>query len=292
MSECPSCGQKLSPLYLKQNCPHCGVNLCFYDFEERFYRDAKKAELSLARINMLIARLKASYIGSKLTAARLCVMLLPAVSFLVPYGEAVFSQPFLEGGFSLSALGFYGAYEKEYLPYILTMAGGEVNGRAFGLLAAALAAYALSAVAALAVFFITLLCFLSVKKSHKVLAGTAIAGAALAAVSFLLTAAFASAAQASDLVSGRAYPGFLLTAACFAAVAVVNLLIGKQGLPIVYKEGDEERAAIAKRVKAGELRLEDLPQPVVETAETEEIRKEIEKQQALYRKTEEGESDA
>ena len=71
-----------------------------------------------------------------------------------------------------------------------------------------------------------------------------------------------------------------------------SILIGKQGLNIVYKEGDEERVAIAKKVKAGEISLDDLPQPVVETAETEKIRLEIEKQQALYRKLEEGEADA
>jgi hypothetical protein len=127
---------------------------------------------------------------------------------------------------------------------------------------------------------------------HKVLAGISVAGAALSAVSFILTALFASAAKNLDLISGKAYPGFIVTALCFAAVAVINILIGRKGLGIVYHEGDEERAAIAKKVKAGEISLDDLPQPVVETAETAQIREEIEKQQALYRKMEEGEGDA
>ena len=292
MSECPNCKQKIGLLYLKQNCPHCNVNLCFYDFEEKFYRDAKKAELSLAKINLFIAHLKASFIGSKLTVARLCVMLLPLLSFLVPYGNVVLSQPFLDGRFSVSALGLYGAYEDGFLPYILSMTGGAVNGKAFTLLVSALAAFLLSAVAAVLIFFLTLLCFLSVKKMHKVLAGTAVTGAVFAAVSFILTAAFAASAKSLDLISGEAIPGFIVSVLCFAAVAVINILIGKQGLPIVYKEGDEERAAIAKKVKAGELRLDDLPQPVVETAETEAIRKEIEKQQALYRASEGGDGHA
>ena len=218
MSECPKCKQKIGLLYLKQNCPHCGVNLCFYGFEEKFYRDAKKAELSLAKINIFIAHLKASFIGSKLTVARLCVMLLPVASFLVPYGRAVISQPFVNGQFSISALGVYGAYEEGYLPYLMNMTGGAVNGRAFTLFAAALAAYLLSALAAVLVFFLTLLCFLSVKKMHKVLAGISVAGAALSAVSFILTALFASAAKNLDLISGKAYPGFIVTALCFAAV--------------------------------------------------------------------------
>ncbi|MBQ6066292.1 MAG: hypothetical protein IJK89_05675 [Clostridia bacterium] len=279
-------------LYLKQHCPHCGVNLRFYNFEENFYRDAKKAELSVAKIDMFIAQLKASFVGSKLTIVRLCVMLLPAASFLVPYGKTIFSQPFLNGSVTLSALGLYGAYEDGYLPYILSMAGGAVNGKAFTLLSCALASLALSAVAAILIFFMTLLCFLSVKKMHRVLAGFAVAGAVLSAISFLLTTAFASSARSLDLISGEAYPGFLVSALCFAVVAAVNILIGKQGLNIVYKEGDEERAAIAKKVKAGEITLDELPQPVVETAETEKIRQEIEKQQALYRQMEEGNADA
>lgn len=292
MSECPKCKQKISLLYLKQHCPHCGVNLRFYNFEENFYRDAKKAELSVAKIDMFIAQLKASFVGSKLTIVRLCVMLLPAASFLVPYGKTIFSQPFLNGSVTLSALGLYGAYEDGYLPYILSMAGGAVNGKAFTLLSCALASLALSAVAAILIFFMTLLCFLSVKKMHRVLAGFAVAGAVLSAISFLLTTAFASSARSLDLISGEAYPGFLVSALCFAVVAAVNILIGKQGLNIVYKEGDEERAAIAKKVKAGEITLDELPQPVVETAETEKIRQEIEKQQALYRQMEEGNADA
>ncbi|MBQ6164645.1 MAG: hypothetical protein IJK23_09240 [Clostridia bacterium] len=292
MSECPNCKNKIGLLYLKQNCPHCGVNLCFYNYEENFNRDAKKAELSLARINIFIAHLKASFIGSRLTVARLCVMLLPVASFLVPYGKVIFSQPFLHGSVSLSALGLYGAYEDGYLPYILSMTGSAVNGRAFLLLTFALCALLLAAVAALLIFFLTLLCFLSVKKMHKVLAGTAVAGAVLSALSFVLTAVFASSARSLDLISGEAFPGFLVSVLFFAAVALINILIGKKGLAIVYHEGDEERAAIAKKVRAGELSLADLPQPVVETAETEKIRLEIEKQQALYREREEGDGSA
>ena len=292
MSECPKCRRKISILYLKQNCPHCGVNLRFYSFEENFYRDAKRAELSLAKINRFIAHLKASYIGSKLTVARLCVMLLPVASFLVPYGRAVFSQPFLDRSLSLSALGLYGAYEDGFLPYLLSMTGGAVNGKAFTLLACALAAFLFSALAGALLFFMTLLCFVSVTKMHRVMAGTALAGAALAVISFVLTAVFASSAKSLDLISGEAYPGFLVSVLCFSVVAAVNLLIGRQGLAIVYQEGVEERVAIAKKVKAGEIAIDDLPQPIVETAETEKIRLEIEKQQALYRQREEGDGHA
>ena len=288
MSDCPRCKKKISLLYLKQNCPHCDVNLRFYNFEENFYRDAKRAELSMAQISMFIAHIKASFIGSKLTIARLCVMLLPIISFLVPYGKVVLSQPFLNDSISLSGLGLYGAYEDGYLPYIISMTGSAVNGNIFILLACVLGAYLLAAVAALLVFFMTLFCFCNIKKMHKVIAGTAVSGIAFSVISTILTAVFAFVTKSTDLISGFVYPGFLVSVVFFAVVVVINALIGKHGLVIVYKEGDEERAAIAKKVKAGEINIDDLPQPIVETAETEKIRKEIEKQQELYRKLGEG----
>ncbi len=288
MSACPKCKQKISLLYLKQNCPHCDVNLRFYNFEENFYRDAKKAELSVARINMFIAHIKASFIGSRLTVARLCVMLLPIVSFLVPFGSVTFSQPFFNSHISVSALGLYTVYEKNYLPYILSMTGSEINGKAFMLLAGALVMFVLAAVAALLIFFMTVLCFLNIKKMHRIIAGTAVTGAVFSVLSAVLVGAFSFAAKDLDLVSGETSAGVLVSLAFFSVVAVINILIGKQGLHIVYAEGDEERVAIAKKVKAGEISIDDLPQPVVETAETEKIRLEIEKQQALYQQPGEG----
>lgn len=43
-NRCPKCGRKLSPLYMKQTCPDCGVNLLYYGIEERLAADAEKAQ--------------------------------------------------------------------------------------------------------------------------------------------------------------------------------------------------------------------------------------------------------
>ena len=40
---CPKCGKKLSPFYLKPNCPACGVDILRYDAEGRLERDAAQA---------------------------------------------------------------------------------------------------------------------------------------------------------------------------------------------------------------------------------------------------------
>lgn len=41
---CPKCGEKLSPFYLKPNCPACGVDMLRWDIEGRMERDALQAE--------------------------------------------------------------------------------------------------------------------------------------------------------------------------------------------------------------------------------------------------------
>ena len=292
MSVCPKCNQKIGVLYLKQNCPHCNVNLRFYNFEENFYRDAKKAELSLAGINIFIARMKASFLGSGLTKARLAIMLLPLISFLLPYGTVFISQPFFSSELPLSALGVYSAYGDGLLPYIITMMTAYVNGKAFFMLAVVLGLYLLAAVCAILVLFMTLLCFLSINKMHKVLIGASVTGSVFAVLSTVAAAVFAASDNGALFVSARVYPTVIVSLICFGLVIAVNVKIGKNGLDIVYKEGDLERAEIAAKVKAGIISLDDLPQPVVETAETEKIRLEIEKQQELYRKQEEEENNA
>ena len=40
---CPCCGKRLSPLYMKINCPACGADLLRYDYEGRMERDAAQA---------------------------------------------------------------------------------------------------------------------------------------------------------------------------------------------------------------------------------------------------------
>ncbi len=291
MSACPKCNKKISILYMKQNCPHCNVNLRFYNFEENFYRDAKKAELSLAKINIFLAHIKASLIGTRLTVIRLCVMLLPIVTLLIPYGKVTITQPFFTADISISVLGLYDAYGNNYLPYLLTMLTSSVNGKTYLLIAACIIAFILSVLMAFVIFFLTVLCFLCIKKMHKVLAVSGIIGAVFSVAATVLAAVFSNASQSSSMLSGTVTPACIATVICFGIVVAVNVLIGKQGLNIVYKEGDLERIEIAKKVKAGEISIDDLPQPIIETAETEEINKKIEEQQALYRNMKEGDSD-
>ena len=40
---CPNCKKRLSPFYLRPNCPACGVDLLRFQSEERLAKDAEQA---------------------------------------------------------------------------------------------------------------------------------------------------------------------------------------------------------------------------------------------------------
>lgn len=269
------------------------MNVRFYNFDKTFYRDAKRAELSVAKINIFIAHLKASFIGSKLAIARLCVVLLPLLSLLIPYATAGIKLPFVDGKITVSALGAYFAFSDGYLDFILEMIKGGADAGAFKALAAAVVAVAAIALLCVVLLLFTIFAFANTEKAHKRICVISIIGIVLSIAAAILSFRFVSVANAAEgsIISGSMSFGYIITAIMFAVNFVINYLIGKKGLNIEYKEGDLERAEIAKKVKAGEIDLDDLPQPIVETEETRKIDREIERQQALYREKEGGEND-
>ena len=76
-NKCPKCGAKLSPFYLKPNCPSCGVNIVQYGFDVR-------AEKEWERFDNFLNGLKMSSIGSTIAIVRLISFFLPIVALLIP----------------------------------------------------------------------------------------------------------------------------------------------------------------------------------------------------------------
>ena len=83
-NKCPKCGAKLSPFYLKPNCPSCGVNIVQYGFEERLESDKIRAEKEWERFDNFLNGLKMSSIGSPIAIVRLISFFLPIVALLIP----------------------------------------------------------------------------------------------------------------------------------------------------------------------------------------------------------------
>lgn len=98
-NKCPKCGGKLSPLYLKQNCPHCGVNLVYYNAEKRLEQDAIKAEAEWEALDRWLVRLKSATIQGPLPIIRLIWAFVPLVLLaLLPLFHTQLNFPFVEEG--------------------------------------------------------------------------------------------------------------------------------------------------------------------------------------------------
>ncbi len=57
MRRCPKCTERLSPLYFKTACKHCGADLLYYHFDERLEQDAQKAAAQEEKVQRLLNKL-------------------------------------------------------------------------------------------------------------------------------------------------------------------------------------------------------------------------------------------
>ena len=292
MAHCPKCGKKLKLTDISQFCPSCGVNMRFVDFEKNFYKEAKVAELSQANMYVKIKRLKASFVGSKLTIAKLIVMILPLVSMLIPNGEFSLLLPFSTNTYSFSALGFYTLFSEGGLDYIIGMTGAAIDGAAFTSLKNALFVYAGVAVFCVLILLVSILGFISIKNMQKINVVLACCGILVSVCAMIMIGVFVKASGESVFISGKNGIGLIVSALMFAAVFAVNFLLVKKGIPVEYDEGMLERVEILKKVKAGDIDIDSLPQPIVETAETRKIDEEIAKEEASFKKKHETKEDA
>lgn len=282
MSVCPKCNKKLRIFDISQFCPACGVNMRFYNFEENFLREAKMAELSQAGLKVKLRNLKYSFSGSKWITAKLVVMLLPVLSLLIPSGNFSVTMPFVNNNSHFGILGLVNGFTDGSIMYALGMTGSSVAGTAFAALRNALFCYVAVALCALVCLAFSLFGFLSIRNMQKVATVSAGIGIVASVVDMILIAFFVNITKDSFLLTGSFGFGLIVSVFMFGAVFFVNLMLWKNGIHPVYDEGVEERVAIYQKVKSGEIHIDDLPQPVVETEETRKIEAAIAAEQAAF----------
>lgn len=83
-NKCPKCNKELSPFYMKQKCPHCGINLLYYKMDERLESDAKKAEKEVTAVRNFFGIVKESTISDIWHIIRLVVFFLPLATMCLP----------------------------------------------------------------------------------------------------------------------------------------------------------------------------------------------------------------
>lgn len=86
---CPKCGKKISPFYMKENCPYCNVNLLYYNMEDNLKADAAQAQKEVDAVNRFLGILKASSIASPVLIVRLVLFFTPLASMCLPMYNGV-----------------------------------------------------------------------------------------------------------------------------------------------------------------------------------------------------------
>ena len=85
---CPKCGKKISAFYLKEKCPHCNVNLLYYNLEDNLKADALQDQKEVDAVNHFLGILRASSVASPLLIVRLVLFFTPLASMCLPmYGD-------------------------------------------------------------------------------------------------------------------------------------------------------------------------------------------------------------
>ena len=285
--KCPNCNGEIGRFELAPECKHCGANIFYCQQEKLLTDDAKKCELEFASFRILKEKLRTAFIGGPIQIMRIVAMVAAIGVIFIPFVTLKAALPLFETKISLGAWGVYEAFSGGELTAMLNLSSYLPQVFTSALLSCAL--FVLVFLMGLGVFAALLLSFINIKKSAAIMRGFSVAGFV-----FSLMAAAASFAlvqnTAGTFIDGRFGIGTFFCAAIFVVIFVLNHLVIKKNIQPDIKEVDVKRVELRKKLKAGEITLDELPLPVFETEEEKAKRlEEEEASKALAEKARGGE---
>lgn len=87
-NRCPKCNEKLSPFYMKQECPKCKTNLLYYNLDSRLEADHEKAMREQEAVDRILNNIKTSAFGGPLQIIRFVLMFSPLLWMCLPLFKA------------------------------------------------------------------------------------------------------------------------------------------------------------------------------------------------------------
>ena len=237
MAKCPKCGRKLTLFDWKPNCPGCGVNLVYYGMEERLLDEADAAEAEHAKLQKRIDRLKASFVGSKLTIVRIILSILPIATLLLPLCSVTYSGPFIEQTTTnVGLIELINIVSSLDIDALLTMVGSGIVGTSFIGYAGALVCLLLSVV--LIIVSLLMLMLACSPKGNPRNITLNIITIALAVASPVFFSIFASNISAvfPDFISANISFGIFVYIAALALLLAINIVIAVKGVEVKYKQ--------------------------------------------------------
>lgn len=238
MAKCPKCGRKLTILDWRPNCPECGVNLVYYGMEERLLKEADAAEAEHARLQKRIDRLKASFIGSKLTIIRIFLSILPIAALMLPLASVSYNGPFIEATTtSINAIEIYTLISSLDFDALFTMIGSSVLGSSFIGYLGALAGVLLSLVFVIvSLLMLMLACSPKGNPRNIIFNSLTIISAAAAGVFFNQFAGGITSVFPEFVTDASIGFGYFVYIGTLVLLLGINIVIAVKGVNVKYKQ--------------------------------------------------------
>ena len=214
MATCPKCGRKLKLTQWRPECPGCGVNMVYYDSNERLIVEAEKAEVEHAKSQPGIDRAKAAFFGSGLAILRVVLTVLPLGALFLPLVQVSAAEEVKK----LHILGLYDLLNEVGL--------GELPNR---LLRGSLPVWSVALLALSVVMFLVCLIFLPFSLGPH--------GKGRTLVLDLIRLGSAVAAALLFLLCAKTLPAPLpqgATGALGAGAFIYNRIVAEKGLKVKY----------------------------------------------------------
>ena len=270
--KCPKCGGEIPFYDLKPNCKHCGVNIFYYSQDTLLARDAKRTELESGAARMVIARIKSNFIGGKLQIIRMIAVIASVCALMVPVGAMKFNLPMLNGGISAGLIGLIQMMTNGMLGRLSDLMHSTLLAQQTKTAIIGLALIAVLFLIDLAIFSAFLLGFLNLTRSTKFMRTMSVVGMVAGLGVQIGAIILSKMTPASPIASDHFGFGGIVAFAVFLVLFLLNGALLKKGIEPTYREYDPKRREMLKKVRKGEVDLDDLPLPVFESAEEYEAR--------------------
>lgn len=237
MAKCPKCGHKLKLTDYKPNCPKCGVNIVYYNMDERLQEEADIAELDHVRVQKKIDRLKASFVGSPYSLVRLALSILPLGALMLPLASVTYSGPFIEQKTSsINAVTIVNTVSSLNFDNLFRMTGSKLVGAGFTGYAVSLFAVLIS-LAMVVISLVALVAANGKKGNIRNIFNNCLAIAA-AVVSIIFFTRFSSGIHSAfpEFFSGSVRFGAFVYLAALLALLAINVIITIKKPPVKYKQ--------------------------------------------------------
>ncbi|MBR0113248.1 MAG: hypothetical protein IJM02_05835 [Clostridia bacterium] len=265
--KCPKCGGEIPFYDLKPNCKHCGVNIMYYTQNDGLIRDAKRTELESAVARMIVARIKANFIGSKLAILRMIFAIGAVCALMIPFAGVHYTLPFFSEKFSVGLIGLIQSFGNGILLKQLDFAKSALLSDATLFAAITLLLFVIVLIFDLIVFAAFFFGFLNLTNSTKFMKRVSVIGAAVALLAQIAIVVMSVVIKGNKFCSVSLGFGAAASFVIFVIIALINGALLRKGIEPTYRENDPKRKEMLKKVRAGEVDLDSLSLPVFESEE-------------------------